>query len=68
MTPEEIAEQIGTENRFMVAKRLVDGAVLIMRPAHVLSRGDALNLAAYLVAIADDDDELPALLRAVQNT
>lgn len=32
-----------------------------------LSRGDALNLAAYLVALADPKDELfPALLRDVR--
>ena len=33
-----------------------------------LPKADALNLAAWLVTLADDKDEFPALLEAVQNT
>lgn len=43
-------------------------SILILRPRQKLSKAEALRLAAWLVALADDNDEFPKLLEAVQNT
>jgi hypothetical protein len=56
-----------TTNKFLVAMR-GDGLLAPMRPVQLLRKSDALNLAAWLVAMADDNDEFPALLEAVRNT
>ncbi len=61
------AAVIDTANKFMVGMRGSD-TIIIMRPIQEMRRLDALNLAAHLVALADDNDEFPALLQAVRNT
>lgn len=42
--------------------------VVILRFRAELSKLEALNLAAWIVALADDDDEFKNLLQAVRNT
>jgi hypothetical protein len=42
--------------------------ILVFGMSSVLSREKALRLAAWIVALADDRDEFPALLEAVRNT
>lgn len=60
---------IDTTNKFAVAIGAGrDGAVHIMRSIpRSLSKAEALNLAAYLVALADDDGDFAELLEAVMN-
>jgi hypothetical protein len=41
---------------------------VILRFRAELSKPEALNLAAWIVALADDDDEFKDLLQAVKNT
>jgi hypothetical protein len=57
---------LDTMNRFGVAA--LGDEFMTLFPVGLMSRADALNLAAWLVAMADVDDEFPALLEAVQNT
>ncbi len=46
-----------------------EGEIVIMRPPmQPMDRAKALRLAAWLVALADHDDEFPAVLKAVLNT
>lgn len=61
------ADELSPDNTFMVG---VSGAniILLKPPRGSMSKSDALNLAAWIVAVADDDDKFPALLSAVQNT
>ena len=60
--------EIDTSNEFCVSA-CMDHHVLIPRPLPPrMTRAQALRLAAWLVALADDDDEFPAFLEAVQNT
>lgn len=56
-------------NKFLVGVR-GDKVVVINFPpiAEGLSKSDALLLAAWLVALADDDDKFPALLDRVQSS
>ena len=54
---------IDTSNKFFVAAQ--GDQIVIMRPAQRISHDEALNLAAWLVALADRDDKFPALLEAV---
>jgi hypothetical protein len=63
------AAGINVTNKFLVGVR-GDNALVIakLRPDYLLTKANALNLAAWLVALADDNDEFPALLRAIQNT
>lgn len=60
--------EIDTTNRFFVGGGhhtiTITGAPCLQP----LSRSEALNLAAWLVALADFDDEFPAVLEAVRNT
>jgi hypothetical protein len=42
--------------------------IVIMKPPARLSKAQALVLAAYLVALADDNQDFPAVLEGVQNT
>jgi predicted phage-related endonuclease len=63
------AAAIDTTNKFVVGMRGDDTLVIAkLRPDYLLTKANALNLAAWLVALADHDDEFPALLRAVQST
>ncbi len=52
-----------TENKFMVASQ--GGQIVMLAPVTRMSKADALNLAAWLVVLADERDEFPALLDAV---
>ena len=42
--------------------------IVLLRPMAVLTKEQALQLAAWLVALSDKEDEFPALLDAVLNT
>jgi len=53
-----------TGNYRMVAVR--GDRIAVLLAYQELSKAEALNLAAWLVALADDDDEFPELLDAVQ--
>ena len=59
--------EIDTLNRFLVSVNGADNIVLL-RWRQVISKSDALNLAAWLVALADDEDHFLAVLQAVRNT
>ena len=62
-----MADEFDTSNKFMVG---VSGAHIVMLrpPRGSITKEDALNLAAWLVALADEGDKFPAQLEAVQNT
>lgn len=54
-------------NKFFVGVQQDDIVFVIPVPKRI-SKADALNLAAWLVALSDRDDEFPALLKEVQET
>ena len=61
-----------TLNKFLVSVRPGansehDRIVILNPPAHPITKADALLLAAYLVALADDDESFPKQLAAVCN-
>lgn len=58
-----------TFNKFGVALGS-DGLVILLPPPRggPLSNDDALNLAAWLVALADRDGKFGALLKEIQNS
>lgn len=58
---------IDTANRFLVGIQGGD-IVVMLPPKGPISKKHALNLAAHLVAMADDNDEFPKILEAVCNT
>jgi hypothetical protein len=58
--------QITVANIRLVA--VADDKIVVQRPAAHMTRCEALNLAAWLVSLADDDDEFQELLKKVQNT
>lgn len=60
-------KKIDTTNHFLVGVR-GDGLIVVNQPVGVISRERALNLAAWLVALADRDDKFEKLLEAVRNT
>lgn len=58
-----------TSNRFFVGATGDHISILMPPPPQgVITRQEALNLAAWLVAIADIDDEFDDLLQAIRNT
>lgn len=61
-----MSAEIDTANRFLVGARGDD--LVILRFARSVTKEEALNLAAWLVALADSKGEFPAILEAVQNT
>jgi hypothetical protein len=61
------APEIDTGNDQLVG-RSGAGTISIMLPQRLMTRQQALRHAAWLVAIADDDDEFPAILAAVRST
>lgn len=65
-TPEE-KMQIDTFNKFFVGMQGDDLHFLKPVPLRI-SKPDALLLAAYLVAMGDDNGEFPVYLAAVRNT
>jgi hypothetical protein len=61
-----MSQTIDTSNDSVVA---VNGkCIVVMGMKPILSREQALRLAAWIVALADEKDEFPALLEAVRNT
>lgn len=61
-----MAEELDTGNHFAVG--VANNAIVIRRTPSAMSKREALVLAAWLVALADDGDKFPAILEAVQNT
>ncbi len=57
---------LNTDNNQSVGVR--GDEVVILLPQQVMSKSEALRHAAWLVALADDDDEFPAVLTAVRST
>lgn len=62
-----MADELNTENRYAVG---VSGAnIVILRPPRgSMSKSDALNLAAWIVALADNDGLFSATLDNVRST
>ncbi len=62
-------KEINTINKFMVGV-LGDNISIINLPALAkpISKSDALMLAAWLVCLADDNDEFQNILKACLNT
>ena len=59
--------EINTVNDSIVGAR--GDRVVILNPRREMSKDEALRLAAWIVALAsDDDEEWEALLKAVQST
>lgn len=63
---EETTQEIDTTNWQLVG--LMGDRITCVRLRFALSKSEALNLAAWLVAMADDDDAFGALLKAIQNS
>lgn len=64
-----MTSEIDTTNKYLVSRR--GGDILILATNARLSKENALNLAAWLVALADDGTaphSFAEILRAVQNT
>jgi hypothetical protein len=60
--------EIDTTNKFMVGMTARDEFVMIMLPVRRIPKVDALNLAAYIVALADPlGEEFSKVLEAVKN-
>ncbi|MCK4340263.1 MAG: hypothetical protein KAY37_00895 [Phycisphaerae bacterium] len=68
-------QRIDTFNRFGVAGRHIDShsghgvecmIVLGRPPIGLINKADALLLAAYLVTLADDDEQFQSVLAAVR--
>lgn len=59
---------LSTLNLFFVGATSDQVVISRLPAAPVLSKPEALNLAAWLVATADDDDEFAALLERVRGT
>lgn len=56
------------ENKFLVGVGPGD-KISILKPLVLsMTREDALNLAAWLVALADEEGRFPAILEEVQNS
>jgi hypothetical protein len=61
-------EEIDTRNRFLVGGQ-GDDVVIMLPVSGRIRRADALNLAAWIVAIADPlDDAFSKILEAVRKT
>lgn len=58
--------EIDTSNKCFVGVH-GDNLTIMRPPQGLISKPDALLLAAWLVALADDDGQFPAVLEAVQN-
>jgi hypothetical protein len=59
---------VDTSNRFFLGAQGEEIVFPILAVPRRLSKADALNLAAWLVAIADDEGKFPEMLKAVQST
>lgn len=63
----DMLQEFDTTNRFLVGRK--GAATIIVRvPVGELSAADALNLAAWLVALNDDAESFPVILAAVLET
>ncbi len=58
---------IDTSNRFFVGTQ-GDRVFVLAPPTRPMERHEALNLAAWLVALSGGRDEFPAVLEAVLDT
>ncbi len=58
---------MNTVNDSMVAVK-GDGQIVVLNHRAVMSREEALRLAAWLVALADEDNDFDRLLEAVKAT
>ena len=59
---------VDTSNKFMVARNR-DRLFIMRTPPPAISDDDAINLAAWLVAMVDDgDDKFAATINAIKNT
>jgi hypothetical protein len=77
---DEMSEAVETLNKFMVSASWshsglpLDGdrgplqVAVVNPPRGPISKEDALNLAAYLVAMVGDEERFQEVLRAIQNT
>ena len=54
-------------NKYIVAANQ-RGIVIMVPPRNPMTNTEALTLAAWLVALADTEDEFQSILEAVQNT
>jgi hypothetical protein len=61
------ADDVDTFNRFGVGMRGGERMVILRFHAE-LSKREAVNLAAWLVAVAGEDDEFKRVLQAARNT
>lgn len=59
-------QEIGPANKQLVGRDGY-GRVVVTLPSVVMTRQEALAHAAWLVALADDDDEFAAYLAAVRS-
>jgi hypothetical protein len=60
--------EIDTTNKFMVGTTPRNEFVMIMLPVRRIPREDALNLAAYIVALVDPlGEEFSKVLEAIKN-
>lgn len=59
--------EVDTTNKFIVAANS-RGIIIMHTPIGVLTKEDALNLAAYLVAISGDEERFKEVLEAIKNT
>ena len=62
-----MSDEIDSTNKFCVTAIRDEVAVLAL-PGRQLTRTEALNLAAWLVAVADVDDQFNAILSKVYDT
>ena len=63
-----MSEEIDTMNRFGVGVQ-GDGVVIVMPPRGIISKDDAILLAAWLVALADPlEDRFEKVLHAIQSS
>ncbi len=61
-------EEIDTINKFVVTIHGNHHVKIMTPPKGAISKADALLLAAWLVALADDHDRFPDVLAAVLGT
>lgn len=59
-------DEIDISNSQFVGMR--GDAVVVTMPQPAMTKAEALRHAAWLVALADDDDQFPAILEAVKRT
>ena len=59
---------IDTSNEFIVGAIGDDLTVMLAPRLQRITKDQALRFAAWLVAMADDDNKFPEILKAIQNT